>query len=455
MFFPLHIVSLGLKVIVGALIQSVKKLANVMILTVFCLSVFALIGLQLFKGNLRYKCMKNNTESIIRDFLHNKTWVSFATLADYAEHFAIKPGTSDILLCGPGAGTCPPEYTCKKIGPNPDYGFTSFDTFGWAFLSLFRLMTQDYWERLYQQTLRASGKVYILFFMLVIFLGSFYLVNLILAVVTMAYEDQNKATIAETEAKERIFREAMELLQKEQESLTAKGIDILSISSFEGSPLSAKEIKERSNRKKRNKSLGIEECEEEQFPKSQLTDSQRKLSLLGLLYGPNTNQVKRRLSHGSVFNFQIPALEVDSKADSADEEAHSTGGNKIQGRSMSVPQVGRRSSMPSQKSHSSHPATPSCMQSSKRANTDDCNGMISVMVGRNDKVHGLEDTAPSEGVMLPPVMEDLGKGDLQPAVNDESSMMHLHPQLSVEYFNETLQRQRAASAVSIITSVLE
>lgn len=67
------------------------------------------------------------------------------------------------------------------------------------------------------QTLRASGKVYILFFMLVIFLGSFYLVNLILAVVTMAYEDQNKATIAETEAKERKFREALELLQKEQE----------------------------------------------------------------------------------------------------------------------------------------------------------------------------------------------------------------------------------------------
>lgn len=67
------------------------------------------------------------------------------------------------------------------------------------------------------QTLRASGKVYMIFFMLVIFLGSFYLVNLILAVVTMAYEDQNKATIAETEAKARKFRETMELLQKEQE----------------------------------------------------------------------------------------------------------------------------------------------------------------------------------------------------------------------------------------------
>lgn len=47
----------GLKTIVGALIQSVKKLADAMVLTVFCLSVFALIGLQLFMGNLRQKCV--------------------------------------------------------------------------------------------------------------------------------------------------------------------------------------------------------------------------------------------------------------------------------------------------------------------------------------------------------------------------------------------------------------
>lgn len=59
----------GLKTIVGALIQSVKKLADVMILTVFCLSVFALIGLQLFMGNLRQKC-------VVMPPLANETFVS-------------------------------------------------------------------------------------------------------------------------------------------------------------------------------------------------------------------------------------------------------------------------------------------------------------------------------------------------------------------------------------------
>ncbi|NXK88428.1 SCN5A protein, partial [Formicarius rufipectus] len=394
----------GLKIIVGALIQSVKKLANVMILTVFCLSVFALIGLQLFKGNLRQKCIKNTTE------LCNKTWETYEMFAnDSAPLFII---TSRV---------CPPGYKCCKIGPNPDYGFTSFDTFGWAFLSLFRLMTQDYWERLYQQTLRASGKVYIVFFMMVIFLGSFYLVNLILAVVTMAYEDQNKATIAETEAKERKFREAMELLQKEQESLGIKGIDILSLSSFEASSLSTKEIKERSNRKMRNKSLGIEDNEdEEQFPKSQFTDSQRKLSLLGLVHSPSTNHGRRRLSHGSVFNFQAPVADADSRMDSREEETHRAGEHKTRRQSLPGAQTGRRSSLQSQMSHSSHPPTPNCVQG-RWAHTDDHHGV------------GL----------------GLGGG------SSRSSLMHLPPHLSVEYFNEALQRQRAASVVSIITSVLE
>lgn len=81
-----HYLSSGLKTIVGALIQSVKKLSDVMILTVFCLSVFALIGLQLFMGNLRNKCLQwppsnsafeTNTISYFNGTMHsNGTFVN-------------------------------------------------------------------------------------------------------------------------------------------------------------------------------------------------------------------------------------------------------------------------------------------------------------------------------------------------------------------------------------------
>nr|XP_055050450.1 sodium channel protein type 4 subunit alpha B isoform X1 [Misgurnus anguillicaudatus] len=222
----------GLKTIVGALIQSVKKLADVMILTVFCLSVFALIGLQLFMGNLRQKCImwppfNLTNETLTADFNYtsfngtndgNSTF-NFQEYINNPGHQYYVPGHMDALLCGNSsdAGKCPEGYTCMKAGRNPNYGYTSYDTFAWAFLALFRLMTQDFWENLFQLTLRAAGKTYMIFFVVIIFLGSFYLINLILAVVAMAYAEQNEATRAEAKEKEEEYARIMEQLKKQVE----------------------------------------------------------------------------------------------------------------------------------------------------------------------------------------------------------------------------------------------
>ena len=39
--------------------EAVRRLRDVMILTVFVLSIFALIGLQIYQGTLRNKCVLN------------------------------------------------------------------------------------------------------------------------------------------------------------------------------------------------------------------------------------------------------------------------------------------------------------------------------------------------------------------------------------------------------------
>ncbi|KAF2983645.1 hypothetical protein EK904_005573, partial [Melospiza melodia maxima] len=204
----------GLKVIVNSLVESVRKLLDVLILTVFCLSIFALIGLQLFMGNLKSKCILDKNR--YNDSLCKEAKIYVPN--DAEQCFRLKD-TSEILLCEYSGGNksgCPENYTCEKIGKNPDFGYTSFDHFGWAFLSVFRLMTQDNWERLYRQTIRTSGVSCIFFFMAVIFFCSFYLFNLILAVVTMAYEEENRATRAETEAKEKMLQDARQIIEKEQ-----------------------------------------------------------------------------------------------------------------------------------------------------------------------------------------------------------------------------------------------
>ncbi|KAJ2949663.1 hypothetical protein O0L34_g15590 [Tuta absoluta] len=196
----------GLKTIVGAVIESVKNLRDVIILTMFSLSVFALMGLQIYMGVLTQKCIKVFPEDGSWGNLTDENWERFCQNETnwYMEN-------NDYPLCGnsSGAGTCEPGYICLQgYGPNPNYGYTSFDTFGWAFLSAFRLMTQDYWENLYQLVLRSAGSWHVLFFVVIIFLGSFYLVNLILAIVAMSYDELQKKAEEEEAAEEEALREA-------------------------------------------------------------------------------------------------------------------------------------------------------------------------------------------------------------------------------------------------------
>ncbi|KAI9530797.1 Sodium channel protein type 8 subunit alpha [Dissostichus eleginoides] len=435
----------GLKTIVGALIQSVKKLSDVMILTVFCLSVFALIGLQLFMGNLRHKCVFwpiNMTKGFDwKDYILNDT------------NYYFLPGQLDALLCGNSSdsGRCPEGYTCLKAGRNPNYGYTSFDSFGWAFLALFRLMTQDFWENLYMLTLRAAGKTYMLFFVLVIFVGSFYLVNLILAVVAMAYEEQNQATMEEAIRKEEEFKAMLDQLKRHQEDVQMAAMATsagtvsedaveddgggrLSCSSSEMSKLSSKSAKERRNRKKkwRQKEQDKEKGDSEKFVKSESDDGSkrsrfrfpdnrlgRKSSIMNqsLLSIPGSPFLSRHNSKSSIFSFKGRGKDVGSENEFADDE-HSTV-EECEERRGSLFSPYRRNSY-----SGFH---------GKRNSTVDCNGVVS-LIGRG----------PGGRLLPEPTTEVEVKKKMS------GSLM-----VSVDQLNTSFGRkERANSVMSVITNTL-
>ncbi|XP_069138424.1 sodium channel protein 1 brain-like isoform X2 [Argopecten irradians] len=185
----------GLKTIVNALLRAFKLLLEVIMLTTFCLMVFALFGLQIYKGVLRQKCVINLPE-----------FVATSSMSVEAQYDAWIKNTSnwyesdgDYVICGnaSGSGKCPDNYTCMvDIGENPNFGYTNFDHFGWAMLSSFQLITLDFWEDCYNKVIRASGPFNVAFFIVVVFFGSFYLINLMLAVVAMAYEEEAVTTEA-------------------------------------------------------------------------------------------------------------------------------------------------------------------------------------------------------------------------------------------------------------------
>ncbi|CAB1442898.1 unnamed protein product [Pleuronectes platessa] len=490
----------GLKTIVGALIQSVKKLSDVMILTVFCLSVFALIGLQLFMGNLRHKCVVwpiNITENYMSGSGKGFDWKEYI-MND--TNFYFIPGQLDALLCGNSSdsGRCPEGFTCMKAGRNPNYGYTSFDSFGWAFLALFRLMTQDFWENLYmlspfdfhclhilcpgccrpvrepaptetplkwwrhsclhiwrpsgkKKTLRAAGKTYMIFFVLVIFVGSFYLVNLILAVVAMAYEEQNQATMEEAIRKDEEFKAMLDQLKRQQEdaqtaamatsagtvsedAVEDDGGGHLSCSSSEMSKLSSKSAKERRNRKKkwRQKEQDKEKCDSEKFVKSESDDGSkrsrfrfpdnrlgRKSSIMNqsLLSIPGSPFLSRHNSKSSIFSFKGRNKDVGSENEFADDE-HSTV-EECEDRRGSLFSPYRRNSY-----SGFH---------GKRNSTVDCNGVVSLI-------------GPGPGGRLLP--EPTTEVEVKKKLS--GSLM-----VSVDQLNTSFGRkERANSVMSVITNTL-
>nr|6NT3_A Chain A, Sodium channel protein type 9 subunit alpha, Sodium channel protein PaFPC1, chimeric construct [synthetic construct]6NT4_A Chain A, Sodium channel protein PaFPC1,Sodium channel protein type 9 subunit alpha,Sodium channel protein PaFPC1 [synthetic construct] len=197
----------GWRTIVDALSLSITSLKDLVLLLLFSLSVFALIGLQLFMGNLKHKCVKHFPADGSWGNFTDERWFNYTS---NSSHWYIPDDWIEYPLCGnsSGAGMCPPGYTCLQgYGGNPNYGYTSFDTFGWAFLSVFRLVTLDYWEDLYQLALRSAGPWHILFFIIVVFYGTFCFLNFILAVVVMSYTHMVKRADEEKAAERELKKE--------------------------------------------------------------------------------------------------------------------------------------------------------------------------------------------------------------------------------------------------------
>ncbi|XP_016147573.1 sodium channel, voltage gated, type XII, alpha a [Sinocyclocheilus grahami] len=432
----------GLKTIVSALIQSVKKLADVMILTVFCLSVFALIGLQLFMGILRQKCVRSPAHCINSTYpgngsfvCNNKTWLSIKDFLTNEDNFYKIEGSKDALICGysSDAGKCPDGFDCLKTGRNPNYGYTSFDTFGWAFLALFRLMTQDYWENLYHQTLRSAGKTYMIFFVLVIFLGSFYLVNLILAVVAMAYEEQNQATIAEAWAKEREFQLAMEQLRKEQSALAKQRrneAEMALAADLSPSPFSRKD----SVKCQRSHQMLSEELEDNFLPKLDPFDEKPAHPLLATLSSHPLST--RRGSQLSIFAFRP---RNSSDADFADDEHSIHGDGRSRAGSMAMPWNKRRTS--SIRSHSSQVFPP----------TLTLNGRLNISLDQN----GITSIGPHTPTSVPVFSMEKVREDTEPVCQNEQTTPAAMLTVDVQEEVPPPRRKRGLSSVSFFSDVID
>ncbi len=83
---------------------------------------------------------------------------------------------------------CPEPYICiQGATPNPNAGYTNFDSIFGSFLSTFRLITRDYWENLLHFVLATSGLWHIVTFIGIIFIISYQVLSLIWGQIALSY----------------------------------------------------------------------------------------------------------------------------------------------------------------------------------------------------------------------------------------------------------------------------
>ena len=182
----------GLRVLVNAVLESLTLLGNTVIIMGFFFLVFGIAALSLFKGALKYRCytMANGT-------------------------YTIDPGDVDPpRFCSEVGRQCASGYECLKLGENPHSGVVSFDDIGYSILNLFVFVTLEGWSDAMYYLADVSGQVMsILFFLPVIGLGSFILINLTLAVILSSFRQSKERQYKVIESKLKLSKRRTELQQ--------------------------------------------------------------------------------------------------------------------------------------------------------------------------------------------------------------------------------------------------
>ena len=180
-----------LRALIQTLAKCFSELMPVLGLAALMVSVFAVMGIDLFGGDLRQQCVfddnATNTSGFPAECPHVTSPLCFAE-ADGPE-----------LLCG-GARSCPyvdgrptrcsqvMADSCRNPNPAQFHGLISFDNFGAACLTIMQVLTVEGWVDITYLYQDATGVVAArCFFVILILVGYYFLLNVALAVVTDVY----------------------------------------------------------------------------------------------------------------------------------------------------------------------------------------------------------------------------------------------------------------------------
>ncbi|XP_065072313.1 voltage-dependent L-type calcium channel subunit alpha-1D-like [Rhopilema esculentum] len=172
---PLKLVSgiPSLQVVMKSLIRAMVPLLQILLLVLFVIVIYAIVGLELLRDSFNFTCFRNTSSGFV-----------LALNADERPRPCDKKNGWG-RACGFGE-------ICRKASPSewegPNDGITTFDNMFLAMLTVFQCITLEGWSDVLYLTIDAKNQKYSLItwgaFTLLIVIGSFFMLNLVLGVLS-------------------------------------------------------------------------------------------------------------------------------------------------------------------------------------------------------------------------------------------------------------------------------
>jgi len=163
---PLRLLSSvpSLQIVLNAILMALIPLFNIMLLVMFVIIIYAIIGLELFSGIFHKACFNEMTGEI-----------------------DLEP-----TPCG-GMLHCPNGTICREYWEGPQYGITNFDNIGQAMLTVFQCITLEGWTDVLYWVHDSQGNSFqFIYFVTMVVLGSFFVMNLILGVLSGEFSKERE-----------------------------------------------------------------------------------------------------------------------------------------------------------------------------------------------------------------------------------------------------------------------
>ncbi|GFS37972.1 muscle calcium channel subunit alpha-1 [Trichonephila inaurata madagascariensis] len=167
---PLKLVSgvPSLQVVLNSILRAMVPLLHIALLVIFVIIIYAIIGLELFSGKMHETCFNNVTGEFALEEPHP---------------------------CGENGYHCngTNDEVCMGYWEGPNFGITNFDNFGLAMLTVFQCVTNEGWTNVLYNINDSVGNEWPwIYFISLIIIGSFFVLNLVLGVLSGEFSKERE-----------------------------------------------------------------------------------------------------------------------------------------------------------------------------------------------------------------------------------------------------------------------